>query len=84
MKVVTYWLMTLFLVTLGVVNLTLENVLGIMALLSAIPVMLYAISLSMKEDTKLCSNCRVGMDKRLDGYDKVWWCRVCHNEENRD
>ena len=31
----------------------------------------------------ICLNCGVQMEKRVDYEQKVWWCRLCHNETNR-
>ena len=31
----------------------------------------------------ICLNCGVKMEKRVDEEQKVWWCRLCHNETNR-
>lgn len=32
---------------------------------------------------KPCSKCATPMEPRRDGKDYSWWCKMCHNEENR-
>ena len=31
----------------------------------------------------ICLDCGVKMEKRMDEEQKVWWCKLCHNETNR-